>query len=122
MYTLFLRYTIDPNKLSTGAPMPRRSSNPLRRVEAASPDTMLPPSSPAPPAKRLPPLMSAPWPNMRYIARSLPRTPGTWKMSAKSRRLVRSIPYIAPLFGGSSRERPRDEPAGFRPAVVDPGL
>jgi hypothetical protein len=35
---------------------------------------------------------------------------------------VRSIPYIAPLFSGSSREGPKDEPAGFRPAVVDPGL
>ena len=69
MYTLFLRYTIDPNKLADWRSYAQAEFGPITESGGRITGDYAP-SSPGLPAKRSPQLMWVPWPNMRCIAPS----------------------------------------------------
>jgi hypothetical protein len=104
MYTLFLRYTIDPNKLSDWRAYAQAEFEPSQRVVAASRDTTAPTEFAGATSEAFATIDVGTMAEYEGIARSLPRTPSIRKMSARSRRPARSTPYIAPSFSGSSQE------------------
>jgi hypothetical protein len=75
MYTLFLRYTIDPNKLPAWRTYAEAELSRSPRAAAASLDIIRRPTSPAPPAKRSLPSMSAPWPKYEVYRAKLAAHP-----------------------------------------------
>ena len=72
MYTLFLRYTIDPNRLADWKAYAQAEFAPITESGGKSPGITLPPSFPVQPAKLSRPLMSARWRTTRSIAPNLP--------------------------------------------------